>query len=939
MEKSNDAATVIASNNAPRTDPGRPLSRRRPFWRRLADAVFGYDYFVCYAWTDGRLYAVKVVEELERRGLDCFLDSDDYALSDDWKRVGSWTLRRTGQLLLIGSPAALERPAVLREVRLFSHTDRRIVAVSFDGSLNPSQSSSKLFKYLKGQTLRFEEASARLPIGPSDEAISRISSSFKLVRQRDKRLRLVTLTAVVLAVLALGSVIAAFAAIQARTAAEQRSQANVAQRLAAQSELSRDRFPQRSALLAAAAIEVAQRAGVEVGDAEAAARRTLTAFHGSIPYSHPGLSSMAVSPNRRWLATGGDDNLIRVWDLSKQGAEPRIYRGHQTEANSISFSPDSKWLISGGAYYGRGFVASKTDNRALLWSLSSASATPRALQGKGVAIDFAFVKFGTSVAVLFSDGRVLLWDLTTNGSTLKPVPLGEPNLDAKTIAVDSRGKWLAVGYRNGTARLWKQATLLSKQEAVILPGHDDPVVRTLTFSPNGRWLVTTSTDLKSDSGAPPTTSRTARLWDMNAISASVNARKLDIHSTFHRVWQVNFCTDSKWLMMRSETSDLRLWRMEDRGNPLADTTLRGSSVEEFDELTSAAFSNNCRYVATGSRTGLVHVWRLDSDTPQDWRTLIHADSEVSALAFSGNSRVLFSGGKDGLVRVWDLEDTSRSPVQTLAGHEGEVDNFEFVGNNQALLTASFSNRTVGGLGDETIRRYSLDSSQLPVFAEAILRVPSDGYGSQVTTDHRWIAIMTAYMEATLINVGIKESPSRYSQINGELITRSFSPKNSWLATKAAHSLLLTNLGTSQQVALSGSPCTPSGSLLNVVRDAEFAPDESSVIVADDHSAWLYDLRHWPRPQLMLTIQAPKGYTFVAPGSYLSSADQYSASDLSISTGGQWVLAAWRTYPAYGHSETLRGASDLWIYEMSPTPRSTPLRSLLLILGLLQATTS
>jgi hypothetical protein len=103
--------------------------------RRLLDLVFGYDFFISYCWSDGGNYATALTRQLRSHGFEVFLDRDNYASGDDWKKVGAWKLRRTGQLVLIGSPGALRSAPVIREVRIFSGTGRRIVPIDFDGTV------------------------------------------------------------------------------------------------------------------------------------------------------------------------------------------------------------------------------------------------------------------------------------------------------------------------------------------------------------------------------------------------------------------------------------------------------------------------------------------------------------------------------------------------------------------------------------------------------------------------------------------------------------------------------------------------------------------------------------------------------------------------------------------------------------------------------------
>src|SRR5271156_2485428 len=99
------------SDHSDAEEPEKDLA----FWQRMTDVFFGYDFFISYAHTDGRAYARGLAQRLGDYGFQCFLDTDDYETGADWKKVGAWALRRTTRLVLIGSPNALQSPAVLRE--------------------------------------------------------------------------------------------------------------------------------------------------------------------------------------------------------------------------------------------------------------------------------------------------------------------------------------------------------------------------------------------------------------------------------------------------------------------------------------------------------------------------------------------------------------------------------------------------------------------------------------------------------------------------------------------------------------------------------------------------------------------------------------------------------------------------------------------------------
>ena len=192
----------------------------------------------------------------------------------------------------------------------------------------------------------------------------------------------------------------------ARLDAERKTRIAEAQRLAAEANGALDRFPQRALLLAIEAVQVAQRRNEPVvSDAEQSLRRALAAVGGrGFGGAGAPVTAVAVSPDSRWLAMGGDKTAY-VWALTDDRTPtPTPLTDVPGMVTDIAFGRDGRWL-----------VAVSREGGARIWDLAGGTPIPKSLPlPEGVArVDVAVISEDQRRLIGGTeDGPIVVWDLT-----------------------------------------------------------------------------------------------------------------------------------------------------------------------------------------------------------------------------------------------------------------------------------------------------------------------------------------------------------------------------------------------------------------------------------------------------------------------------------------------------------------------------------------------
>lgn len=213
----------------------------------------------------------------------------------------------------------------------------------------------------------------------------------------------------------------------------------------------------------------------------------------------------------------------------------------------------------------------------------------------------------------------------------------------------------------------------SGQRLQTLGGHSD-WIRSLAFSPDGRWLASGSADT------------TINLWEITGYSAQ-NPRALSGHTDM--VSQVAFSPDSSLLASTSRDGSVRLWDTA-QGTARPDAPFFEAPTDPTTDApywtTGVAFRPDGEMLAVGTTEGVVRLLSL-----QDGSVLHTLNRHTSlivlrGLAFHPDGETLASASLDGTVYLWDTrtgEETGRFDHQGM-----EIVGVCFSSDGTTMLTSS-----------------------------------------------------------------------------------------------------------------------------------------------------------------------------------------------------------------------------------------------------------
>ena len=389
-------------------------------------------------------------------------------------------------------------------------------------------------------------------------------------------------------------------------------------------------------------------------------------------YNEGGIRCVAFSPDGKFLATGGmyRDRDVKLWDI-EQG-EQRWSVTFEESAKSITFSPDGM-LVAALVASDLANVLRVEDGTTIAldlgteaWVRGNVRKPPSQHTSEGIRVSFS--PDGKYLISLGTNNTIRVRDIET-GVAVKTL-VGTDGY-TQTIGRSPEGEYLGISIRYKDAvELWREGTIARFPHEMR--------VMTAEMSSDGTLLATGGRDNK------------VRLWDVETQKlhhtlsghiAPIRALVFSPDGTLlvssgGRNWEEQPGDDGTTYTLFNPDS------VEDRTAKVWDVAT-GENVATFKHLgqvRAIAFSPDGTLLATSAgRTDI-----RSTKTWQDIATLSTVNATSLAFSPDGTRIAVGMGGRQPTVQIWDV--ATRKPIATFTGHKRNIQSLAFSPNSRLLAS-------------------------------------------------------------------------------------------------------------------------------------------------------------------------------------------------------------------------------------------------------------
>ena len=330
------------------------------------------------------------------------------------------------------------------------------------------------------------------------------------------------------------------------------------------------------------------------------------------------LNALAVSPDGKYLVSGGIFGHITIWEVSTGNKIKTLKSIWKNEPiNSIAFSGDGDRLVTG-----------IEDGSLQIWNFNNRRIV-KSLKGHYSRVNSVVMgPKGRLIVSGSSDGSLILWDAFTD--TLKT--LQKVSSEISAVAMSSDGKFVLSADADHGLKLWNTKT---GKEIQNFQGHYGKV-NSISFSPDNRHFV---------SGGE---NSSILIWDLmtGSIFKSFPTKNATINS-------IRYSFNGNYILSGYADGTLAIWRIK---NSLLETYFHGNLNTPFP----ISFSNDNQFLLSGIGNNALDLWDVKKgELIRTFRSHPTINSskgygQITSVGFSSDNLFVTALGMNGDRKSWNI---------------------------------------------------------------------------------------------------------------------------------------------------------------------------------------------------------------------------------------------------------------------------------------------